>query len=94
MATTVAIAGVSVASGGTAVPVIIAIGYALVGWAIFNAVGDLIDTFLLVYNATDERDLDRAGPNWPAPQQNLPSVCSSPCSPAGPDASASAAKAG
>ncbi|WP_259779855.1 hypothetical protein [Aestuariispira ectoiniformans] len=60
VATTVAIAGVSVASGGTAVPVIIAIGYALVGWAIFNAVGDLIDTFLLVYNATDERDLDRA----------------------------------
>ena len=60
VATTVAIAGLSVASGGTAVPVIIAIGYALVGWAIFNAVGDLIDTFLLVYNATDERDLDRA----------------------------------
>ncbi|WP_259779861.1 hypothetical protein [Aestuariispira ectoiniformans] len=60
VATTVAIAGLSVASGGTAVPVIIAIGYALVGWAIFNAVGDLIDTFLLVHNATDERDLDRA----------------------------------
>ncbi|WP_259779866.1 hypothetical protein [Aestuariispira ectoiniformans] len=60
VATTVAIAGVSVASGGTAVPVIIAIGYAMVGWVIFNAVGDLIDTFLLVHNATDERDLDRA----------------------------------
>lgn len=47
-------------SGGTIVAIIAGIGYALAGWAIFGAIGDLIDAIDLVANASDDRDLDRA----------------------------------
>lgn len=54
------IAALAFASGGTILAVILGIGYAMVGWAIFGAVGDLMEAMQLVANAKDERDLDRA----------------------------------
>ncbi|WP_417842366.1 hypothetical protein [Thalassospira sp.] len=54
------IAVLSFSSGGVVAAIILTVGYAVVGWAIFRAVGDLLDAIELVANATDERDLDRA----------------------------------
>ncbi|MEQ5776292.1 hypothetical protein J4E05_12235 [Thalassospira sp. NFXS8] len=54
------IAALAFASGGTILAIILGIGYAMVGWAIFGAVGDLMGAMQLVANAKDERDLDRA----------------------------------
>ncbi|RCK54288.1 hypothetical protein TH25_03030 [Thalassospira profundimaris] len=56
----VTIAVLAFASGGTIVAIILGIGYAMVGWAIFNAIGDLIEAMKLVANAKDEQTLDRA----------------------------------
>ncbi|MEQ5776707.1 hypothetical protein J4E05_14345 [Thalassospira sp. NFXS8] len=54
------IAVLTFASGGVVAAIILAVGYAVAGWAIFAAIGDLLHAIKLVANATDESDLDRA----------------------------------
>ncbi|PKR49670.1 hypothetical protein COO20_21810 [Thalassospira marina] len=47
-------------SDGVIIPVMVAIGYALLGSAIFTIIGDLITALRLVSKASDEQQLDQA----------------------------------
>lgn len=49
-----------VVSDGVIIPVMVALGYALLGSAIFTIIGDLINAIQLVANATDDQDLEQA----------------------------------